>query len=245
MTRKNLLILSVVGAVLVIAVAAGLIFITREDDEVWIYAQTPVPPPEERDGKPLIITIGDSIAAGWGSCEGAPCEGIELDWWQDALAEDAIVLSRGIGNSTTADLLTRWDQDTKDAEILIVLAGVNDVARKVSAEDMLVNFETMKTRAESAGIVPVFCTVMPSDTNDTPEKMAVWDEVNAELRRRGEEDGWHIIDLAAEMEDPENPGHLRRDEVALSAVAHPRVTGYARMIVIVQTWWDAEGNTLR
>lgn len=204
--------------------------------EKWIYSDTPVPSATERGGKPLVIVVGDSIAAGWGECTAKPCKGIELDWWQDAIGDKAIVLNRGIGNSTTDHVLERWEQDTKDAEIIIILIGVNDIAQNKSADHILKNLDTMHQRALDADATPIFVTIMPSDTHDTPQEIAVFQEVNAALRAKTD---WLIMDISAEMEDTTSPAHLRRGEVAFEGSAHPNELGYAKMAAFVREWWES------
>jgi len=204
--------------------ACGLI----DHDNPWIYAETPVP-----DGHPIIVTVGDSIAAGWMDCQEVVCKGIEFDWWQNAIP-DTIVLSRGIGSSTTSDLLENWSRDTGGADVVIVLSGVNDVAYGASAEEIIANFEAMTARAHKDGITLVISTIMPSDST-LPERQPIVEEVNTFLLSH---DDWLIMDLHAEMSDPANPGYLRRDEIAHEGSAHPNERGYARMTAFVRDWWQ-------
>ena len=209
--------------------ACGLL----NDDDPWIYAETPIP--ENPDGKPLVMTVGDSIAAGWMDCRTTACKGIGFDWWQEAIGDEAIVLSRGIGGSETGDLLQNWSRDTAGADVVIVLSGVNDVARDVVAAQIIANFETMTARAREKGITLVISTIMPSDSTSEAGQ-AVVDEVNAFLLAQ---DDWLVIDLHSEMSDPANPGYLRRDEIAHDDSAHPNEAGYARMTDYVRAWWQS------
>jgi lysophospholipase L1-like esterase len=209
-----------------------------ESSEEWIYAQTAVPPPEQRNGLPLIVATGDSIAVGWQDCRERVCQGVEYDWWQTAFAGQALVLARGIGSSTTQDLLERWEQDTQGAELVIILTGVNDIAREMTASTILTNLESMHQRAAQAGIIPIFCTIMPADSSDSPSKLAQVEAVNAELRRKAEEEGWWVIDLHAAMADPAT-GYLRRSQVAHPGSAHPNQAGYDQMAEVVRAWWLA------
>ena len=218
----------ILAAVALILPACGLLSDTNDD---WPYAQTPIPP--NTDDTLTVITVGDSIAAGWMDCRETICEGIEFDWWQDAIGGEALVFSRGIGNSTTDDLLENWSRDTAGADVVIVLTGVNDVARGVDAEHITANFEQMTARAHENGITPVISTIMPADTT-TPEQQAVVEAVNEFLRSQ---DDWLVMDLSSEMSDPDNPGRLRRDEIAHDGSAHPNERGYARMTAFVRAWW--------
>jgi len=211
--------------------ACGLL----NDGDDWMYAETPVP-----TDRPVIVTVGDSIAAGWMDCREVICTGIEFDWWQAAFPDDVAVLSRGIGNSTTSDLLENWARDTAGADVVIVLSGVNDVARDADAAQIMDNFETMTARAHEDGITIVISTIMPSDTT-APARQAIVDEVNAYLLNHDDwlnHVDWLIMDLYEAMSDPTNPGHLRRDEIVHDGSAHPNADGYARMTAFVRDWWE-------
>jgi lysophospholipase L1-like esterase len=211
--------------------ACGLL----DNSDAWIYAETPLP-----DGQPVIVTVGDSIAAGYMDCRQVACTGIEFDWWQDAIPAQAAVLSRGIGSSTTADLLENWSRDTGGADVVIVLSGVNDVAYGESAQDIIANFETMTARAHHDGITLVISTIMPSDTT-LPQRQIIVEEVNTFLLNHHD---WLIMDLYEAMSDPANPGYLRRDEIAHEGSAHPNAAGYARMTAFVRDWWETHMNDI-
>lgn len=219
------------GTLILVAVACN----PFRPNEPWIYAETPVPTlnPE----KPLVVATGDSISAGWMDCRQQVCQGVMFDWWQAAIGDVATVLTRGIGNSTSQDLLERWEQDTAPAQIIIVLVGVNDVSRDVSAETILANFSEMAKRARANQQRIIFSTIIPSDSINSPEKLATQTRVNAELRRRAAEENWLVMDLNAEMVDPANGVYLRRTEIAHEGSSHPNQAGYARMIQFVNEWW--------
>ena len=209
--------------------ACGLL---SDADDDWPYAQTPVPP--NTDDTLIVMTLGDSIAAGWMDCREVACEGIEHDWWQNAIGGEALVFSRGIGSTTTGDLLANWARDTAGADVVIVMSGVNDVSFEVAAEEIAANFEQMTARAHQDGITLVISTIMPADST-LPERQAVVEQVNNFLLSH---EDWLIMDLHSEMSDPANPGYLRRDEIAHEGSAHPNEKGYARMAAFVRAWWQ-------
>ena len=200
-------------------------------DDEWQYAQTPIPPPEERNGKPLVMIVGDSIAAGWEICDPTPCGGIERDWWQGAIGDQAWVFNRGVGNSTTADLLERWQRDTKDADYIIILTGINDAFHNVSSENIIKNLESMYRRAIDQGTVPIIATILPFNS-DQQTPYVIVEQVNAYLVNQ---EDWLILDLHTAFEDPENPDHARPDELATAL--HPNAKGYARLTDYVREWW--------
>jgi len=209
--------------------------------ERWPYAQTPIPPPETRGGKPFVLLLGDSTAAGWQVCAPIACTGIVYDWWAAALGDTAWAYSRGVGNSTSADLLQRWERDISgQPDLILILIGINDLTRGLSAEDVLANFAALYRRAEEAGFVLVFSTILPSDTYDDNAR-AQHAALNAALRAQN---AWPILDLAALMGDPRDPSRLRREDIAHDGSAHPNQRGYERMGAAVRAWWAQEGAAL-
>lgn len=217
---------------------AGCGLFGAEDE--WIYAETPIPPDDERGGLPLVMVVGDSIAAGWSNCEDG-CTGIENDWWATALEGLAIVRSRGVGNTTSSDLLQRWAQDTSDADIVVIMIGLNDIKFGVSAEELLGNLATMQRRATENGQQPIFTTVMPGQY--TAEEVATWQTVNAAIRA----EDWLLIDLAPVLEDVDKAGILRPDATAYEngiPVSHPDATGYEILATFVRDWWVENLDTI-
>jgi lysophospholipase L1-like esterase len=181
------------------------------------------------------MVLGDSLAAGWMDCR-AGCEGVEYNWPGLALGDQAWVFNRGIGNSTSADLLARWEQDTAGAEVLLVIIGVNDFARGVPTEALLANLEAMRARAEAQGQAIFFSTVWPAATTP-PERQTELAALNAELLRRGQDSGWGVIDLYTPLSDPDHPGRLRPEEIAHPGSAHPNQAGYARAAAALEQAW--------
>jgi len=202
--------------------------------ETWEYAKTPVPNATQRAEKPLVIVVGDSIAAGWQVCSPQPCTGVELDWWQTAIGEHAWVLNRGVGNSTTQDLLDRWERDTANADIIIMLIGINDAFRGKSDGEILANLETLYQRATKAGALPIVATLLPFDESQNPAAYAVMQAVNTELRARPD---WLILDLNTALPDPP-PAH------EMATLLHPNAAGYARLGGYVRDWWAAQNALL-
>lgn len=198
----------------------------------WEYAQTPIP---EHSDKPLVVVVGDSIAAGWQVCSPIPCQGIELDWWQSALHDVARVLNRGVGNSTTQDVLDRWARDTQNADIIIILVGVNDAFRGLPARDIVANLTTMHQRALDAGVLPIVATLLPFDAAENPAAYKVVGEVNAALRDHSD---WLILDLNGAFPDPPPAGEM-------ATLLHPNALGYARLADYVGEWWEVNQAVLR
>ncbi|MFP4323718.1 MAG: SGNH/GDSL hydrolase family protein [Anaerolineales bacterium] len=223
------------GALVILTLTLAACNPFADDADDWPHAETVVPPADARGDFPVIVIIGDSIAAGWGDCATETCAGIARHWWQDAIGAQGYVFNRGIGDSTTGDILEHWTRDTAEADILFIMSGVNDLARGAPPERILTNFETIRARALDAGMVPVFSTIMPAETTQGAALSAMR-AINTELRGLSAA-GWWVIDLSAHMQDPANPGYLAPDWLAAPGSAHPSPAGYARMTDFLRAWW--------
>lgn len=241
-TTRNL-ILPLLAIALIVMMALVIIDPFADEAEPYFYEATPLSAIDQ--SKPLAITIGDSIAAGWQDCrvEGA-CAGIQQDWWSPAIGAEVSVLNRGIGGSTSSELLARWGSDTANADLILVVIGVNDVARAdVRPETLVENLQAMRRRALDAGILPIFSTILPADST-TPRGIEVAQVVNQELLALRDNAGWYVIDFASVMEDPTNPGRLRREHIAHDGSSHPNQAGYDQMTDTLREWWQTHKSEI-
>ncbi len=227
--------------VLAILLAACNPFAGEDAAEEWFFQTTVVP--EERGDFPVIVVIGDSLAAGWGDCDSVPCSGIERHWWAEAIGNQGYVFNRGLGRTDTEDLLLHWDALTADADILFIMIGVNDVGAGASPEAILTALREMRERALAADIIPIFSTMMPAQSTQPGAQLSAMQTVNAELRGLAEA-GWWVIDFSAHMQDPDNLGYLPPEWMAAPISAHPNALGYDRMRDFLRAWWEANAGGL-
>jgi len=109
-----------------------------------------------------VVFMGDSITDGWKLAQYFPGKPY---------------VNRGISGQTTPQMLARLFEDVINLkpEVMIVLAGTNDIARNTGAETPAMveeNFQMMTELAQLHGIKVVLCSVTPvSDYG--PGKMTV------------------------------------------------------------------------
>lgn len=106
------------------------------------------------EGENRIVFMGNSITIGWLShfpqfFEGKP------------------YVNRGIGGQTTPQMLLRFRQDVLalDPEVVVLLAGTNDIAGNTgptSLEQIMDNIISMTELAQSNGIQVVLASVLPA-----------------------------------------------------------------------------------
>ena len=171
------------------------------------------------------VFLGDSIFNGW-----------HLNQWFPGKP----YLNRGIGGQSTAEMLLRFEQDVVHLRprIVVILAGINDLAGwfgPVSLEQTEDNYDAMASIAQSYHIAVVFGSVMPINSNHSPEvprlhpaseivALDVW------LRSYCLEHHIPYVDYYAAMAD--GTGAMR-EELTLDGL-HPNAAGYAVMAPLTQ-----------
>ena len=103
---------------------------------------------------PVAVLFGDSITDNWAKFDGP--------WYRANRFS-----GRGISGQTTSQMLVRFRQDVLDLnpEYVVILAGVNDIARNtgyIKVENTFKNIVSMAELAQLHGIKPVLCKVLPA-----------------------------------------------------------------------------------
>ena len=98
-------------------------------------------------------------------------------------------LDKGISGQNTTQMLTRFQEDVIDLnpQVVVIMAGTNDLAQGVSKDDIVANIASMASLATGVGIKVVLCTVTPN--NDT------YSRLNPKNK------GPHIIELNGMLKD--------------------------------------------
>jgi lysophospholipase L1-like esterase len=149
--------------------APGQTFIGRmrtlvEDLQDWnqlsFYNDANKPLRRNEPAKGRIVFMGDSITA---------------NWKLDKFFPNKPYINRGISGQTSAQMLVRMFPDVIDLkpQVVVILAGINDVARVTgpSTANMIEeNIEAMTELASSHGIRVILCSITPvSDYTTTPQ----------------------------------------------------------------------------
>ncbi|MDT0607427.1 SGNH/GDSL hydrolase family protein [Croceitalea rosinachiae] len=169
----------------------------------------------EKIGSPIanenrVVFMGNSITEGWSKSffEGKP------------------YINRGIGGQTTPQMLLRFRQDViaLNPKIVLILAGTNDIAGNtgpMTLEQIRDNILSMVELAESNGILPIVCSVLPA--YDYPWRPGLnpnikIPELNSMLSKMAEEKKVPYLDYFKIMADDRNglPKELTTDEVHLT-----------------------------
>jgi len=178
-------------------------------------------------GKPRVVFLGDSITDGWRLNEYFP-------------GQDYV--NRGISGQVTGQMLGRMMADVlaHKPDVLVVLAGTNDIARGVKMEAIQNNLAMIGELAHGRKIRTIFASLLPihdynADANPAflqskrrpPEAIVA---LNNWIRSHCEQRGYLYLDYFSEAVD--GNGFLKRD---LSGDGlHPNAAGYRVMAPLVQ-----------
>jgi len=147
-------------------------------------------------------------------------------YWMKNLRPEWEILNRGMRGQRTDQILMRFDYDVLDLhpEVMILLAGTNDLYQGFPPARALDNLKTLCQRARVAGIRTVLATLLPLNLG-TPEVKQEILTLNLGIRELAAGKDIALADLYRVMEDPRHPGFIAGspDEV------HPDVAGYRRM----------------
>jgi acetyl esterase/lipase/lysophospholipase L1-like esterase len=136
--------------------ALGKIYDERlHNDWAWLKryegdnADTPPPTP----GKKRVVYIGDSITDYW--------IGKDPDFFK------VRYIDRGIGGQTTPQMLVRFREDVIDLkpDVVIILAGINDIAENTGPSKLEIvagNIFSMAELAKAHHIKVILCSVLPA-----------------------------------------------------------------------------------
>ncbi|MBR5703390.1 MAG: glycoside hydrolase family 97 catalytic domain-containing protein [Bacteroidales bacterium] len=176
---------------------------------------------KEVTGKPLAVLMGDSITQGWARSDGA---------WLD----EHNLVGRGISGQTTSQMLVRFRRDVIELqpEYVVILAGINDIARNngyITVENAFNNIVSMVELAQVAGIKPVLCTLTPAHEIGWRKRIGdprpLVDKMNGLITAYAAEHGIPLVDYHSAMKtgDDAMVPEYRYDAV------HPNLAGYKVM----------------
>lgn len=151
-------------------------------------------------------------------------------------------VNRGIAGQVTAQMVLRMQQDVValKPKAVVMLSGTNDIAgmlQMTTPESIENNWRSMAEIAVANGIVPVFCSILPTHNYTVRAVNSVKEHdpgetrlLNAWLRRYTQEHGYPYVDYTPVVTDAE--GKLRR-EFSEDGI-HPTAAGYAAMAKVLR-----------
>jgi len=147
-------------------------------------------------------------------------------------------INRGISGQTTSQMLLRFNQDVINLKpsVVIILAGINDIAQNtgpISVEKIAENIETMAELATRNNIKVVLCSVLPANVipwrlDIKPAEKVI--SLNKLIKAYAKANNFVYVDYYSAMV---NDAKGLRNDLGLDAV-HPNKNGYLIMEPILE-----------
>ncbi|MGY1692183.1 SGNH/GDSL hydrolase family protein [Geodermatophilus sp. SYSU D01105] len=140
--------------------------------------------------------VGDSITAGGAVISDRHVEG-EASWVPAAAESSGLTFVGGwaVPGATTGDMLRA--QVPADADVVVVMAGTNDVLQDRPWDESADNLTRLAAAATAAGVDTVVVSAIAPNDVDTPGRQAY----NAALASLATQRGWVLVDPWGEIDD--------------------------------------------
>ena len=189
------------------------------------YAEQNKAVPARVKGEKRVVFLGNSIFEGW----------IRL---RPEFFAGKPYYDRGISGQTTPQMLLRFYEDVLalDPEVMVLKAGINDIAQNSGPYNPLQTLNNIKAIAQLAranGIKVILCSVLPASDFRWRPGLEPGDKVialNSAIRDFAKTEGFYYLDLYSSVVDDKKG---MKAEYANDGV-HPTVEGYKVLEPLVE-----------
>ena len=178
-----------------------------------------------------VIVWGDSTTAGaplFRSPLEVPPNGkgnkeSQYSFWLSKHFPDWKIINSGLSGNKTTQMLKRFDSDVArfHPDVVVILAGVNDLQGGFPAEWVKKNLEMIYQKADEKKIKVMVCTILPMGKS-RPAVRQQMAELNEWLREISRVKGYGFCDTYQALENPNGRGSLKSTADGF----HPDVKGY-------------------
>ena len=181
----------------------------------------------------LVATLGDSITAGSPGFDPDPQmrdvlgfgadEKSQWQYWAQKAHPDLRFRNCGVYGQRTDEIALRLDGCAKDANVLIVQGGINDIVQGRPVEKAAENLRRMVERGKALGLRVALVELLPWN-NGYPEADPKIRALNELIHGIAKDEQVPVLPFYSTLEDPDRPGRMREEWT--SDGDHPSVEGY-------------------
>jgi lysophospholipase L1-like esterase len=181
----------------------------------------------------LIATLGDSITAGSPGFDPDPQlrdvlgfgadEKSQWQYWAQKAHPDLRFRNCGVYGQRTDEIALRLDGCAKDANVLIVQGGINDIVQGRPVEKAAENLRRMVERGKALDLRVALVELLPWN-NGYPEADPKIRALNELIHGIAKDEQVPVLPFYSTLEDPDRPGRMREEWT--SDGDHPSVEGY-------------------
>jgi lysophospholipase L1-like esterase len=190
------------------------------------------PIPAAADQRIVVAALGDSItegSPGYDSRRGGD-ETSQWEYWAARIEPRLAFSNCGISGQRTDEIMARLDDCARDAGLLVVQGGINDIAQGRSVEDAADHLRAMVRRGKELGLRVVLVDVLPWN-NGWPGAEPQIRRLNALIAELAQDEDVPLLPFHDTLEDPDSPGRMRAEWT--SDGDHPSVEGYRKLGEVV------------
>jgi lysophospholipase L1-like esterase len=180
------------------------------------------------DDRIVVAALGDSITEGspdHDSRRGGD-EASQWEYWAARIEPRLVFRNCGIYGQRTDEIMARLDDSARDADLLVVQGGINDIAQGRSVEDAAGYLRAMVRRGKELGLRVALIDVLPWN-NGWPGSEPQIRQLNGLIAELARVENVPLLPFHDTLEDPDRPGRMRADWT--SDGDHPSVEGYRRL----------------
>jgi lysophospholipase L1-like esterase len=115
----------------------------------------------------------------------------------------------------------------RDADVLIVQGGINDIAQGRSIDAAAADLRAMVVRGKELGLRVALCDVLPWN-NGWPDAEPEIRALNARSVQIARDEDVPLLPFHETLEDPQRPGRMKAEWTHADG-DHPSVAGYRRL----------------
>jgi lysophospholipase L1-like esterase len=181
----------------------------------------------------LVATLGDSITAGSPGYDPDPLQrdtlGFGADqksqwqYWAEKAHPELRFRNCGVYGQRTDEIALRLDECAKDAQVLIVQGGINDIAQGRPVEPAADNLRRMVERGKELGLRVAITELLPWN-NGYPGADPKIRRLNELIRAIAKNEVIPALPFYETLDDTARPGRMREEWT--SDGDHPSVAGY-------------------
>jgi lysophospholipase L1-like esterase len=190
--------------------------------------RSPNRPIATADERIVVAALGDSItegSPGYDSRRGGD-ETSQWEYWAAQIEPRLVFRNCGIHGQRTDEIMVRLDDCARQADLLLVQGGINDIAQGRPVEDAARHLRTMVRRGKELGLRVALIDVLPWN-NGWPESEPQIRRLNALIAELAQDESVPLIPFHDTLEDPDRPGRIRAEWT--SDGDHPSVEGYRKL----------------
>jgi lysophospholipase L1-like esterase len=184
----------------------------------------------------LVVALGDGVAAGSPGYD--PSHGnakllgfaenpqSQWEYWTSTTKPPVTVLNCGVYGERTDQIAKRLGGCAKDADVLVIEGGLDDVMQGRPVAEAARNLLAMVVRAEKLGVKVELAEVIPWN-NGWPQAAPKIVALNRLIHAIGRHEHVRVLPFYSALDDPKHPGRMK--DAWTADGDNPSVAGYRRL----------------